>query len=67
MMAEKLKPNKKKMKLCCVGENKSGRKEKNGKNSGPIILLQADRLNGDQLNADARAQIIKTITITTTK
>ena len=31
------------------------KREKNGENSGPLTLLPFDRLNGDRLNADIRA------------
>ena len=39
-------------------------KKKNGKNSGPLMSLPVDRLNGIACNADARAKIIAGIVAT---
>ena len=40
------------------------KKEKNGKNSGPLTSLPVDRLNGTACNADARAKIMAEIVAT---
>ena len=46
------------------GRNGGENEEKNGKNSGPLMSLPVDHLNGIVCNADARAKIIAGIVAT---